>query len=48
MGAGDYVCALEPATNHETPRAVLREQGRLQMLTPGEEVEYSLELGVVT
>ncbi|MGH2522172.1 MAG: aldose 1-epimerase family protein, partial [Anaerolineales bacterium] len=47
MGAGDYVCALEPATNHETPRSKLREQGRLKMLAPGEEVRYSLELGVV-
>ena len=46
MGAGDYVCALEPATNHETPRAKLREQGRLRMLVPGEQVNYVLELGV--
>jgi hypothetical protein len=46
MGAGDYVCALEPATNHETPRAKLREQGRLKMLAPGEQVNYVLELGV--
>jgi len=47
MGAGDYVCALEPATNHETPRAVLRERGQLKMPAPGEEVNYSLELGVM-
>ena len=47
MGAGDYVCALEPATHHETPRARLREQGRLKMLAPGEEINYALELGVV-
>ena len=48
MGAGDYVCALEPATNHETPRAKLREQGRLKMLAPGEQVNYVLEMGVNT
>lgn len=47
MGAGDYVCALEPATSHETPRAVLRERGQLGMLAPGEQVSYLLELGVV-
>jgi hypothetical protein len=47
MGAGDYVCALEPATNHETPRAQLRERGQLRQLEPGEEVNYSLELGVL-
>jgi len=48
MGAGDYVCALEPATNHETPRAKLREQGRLKMLVPGEQVNYVLEMGANT
>ena len=47
MGAGDYVCALEPATNHEAPRAVLRKRGQLKMLAPGEEVNYSLELGAM-
>ncbi len=46
MGAGDYVCALEPATNHESPRAKLREQGQLNMLAPGEQVNYVLEMGV--
>jgi hypothetical protein len=46
MAAGDYVCALEPATNHETPRAVLRERGQLKMLAAGEEAHYSLEIGV--
>jgi hypothetical protein len=42
MGAGDYVRALEPATNHERPRATLRERGQLKMLAPGEEVNYRL------
>lgn len=46
MSAGDYVCALEPATNHEAPRASLRERGQLRYLDPGEEVNYFLELGV--
>lgn len=43
MGAGDHVRALEPATNHEMPRATLRERGQLKMLAPGEEVNYRLE-----
>lgn len=47
MQAGEYVCALEPANYWETPRSVLREQGRLQMLSAGESVSYELELGVV-
>jgi hypothetical protein len=47
MGAGDYVCALEPANYWETPRHKLRAEGRLKMLAPGEEIEYSLELGAL-
>jgi hypothetical protein len=48
MDAGDYVCALEPANQWETPRHRLREEGRLRFLAPGEAVIYHLELGVVT
>lgn len=47
MQAGEYVCALEPANYWETPRAKLREQGRLKMLQPGESVEYELEFGAI-
>lgn len=47
MQAGEYVCALEPANDWETPRAKLREEGRLKMLAAGEKVEYDLELGAV-
>ena len=46
LSKGGYVCALEPCTVHETPRAVLRQQGKLKMLAPGEEIHYHLELGV--
>jgi len=45
--AGAYVCALEPATNHEAPRAVLRQRGLLKHLAPGEEVNYFVEIGVL-
>ncbi|RIK30989.1 MAG: DUF4432 domain-containing protein [Chloroflexi bacterium] len=47
MQAGEYVCALEPATSWETPRAQLRREGRLKMLAPGESVAYELELGAL-
>ncbi|HNS50225.1 MAG TPA: aldose 1-epimerase family protein [Anaerolineae bacterium] len=46
MGAGEYVCALEPCTVHETPRSALRREGRLALLDPGEEIHYRVELGV--
>jgi hypothetical protein len=46
--ARDYVCALEPCTTHEAPRAVLRREGRLGALEPGETVRYRLALGVLT
>ncbi|MBI5880330.1 MAG: aldose 1-epimerase family protein [Chloroflexi bacterium] len=47
MGAGDYVCALEPANYWETPRQKLRAEGRLRFLQPGEEVHYRLTIGVL-
>jgi hypothetical protein len=47
MSAGDYVCALEPANQWETPRKRLREEGRLKFLSPGEEVNYRVEIGVL-
>jgi Domain of unknown function (DUF4432) len=47
LAAGDYVCALEPCTNHEARRAALRERGELRHLEPGEEVNYSVEIGVL-
>jgi hypothetical protein len=48
MDAGGYVCALEPANQWETPRKKLREEGRLRFLQPGEEVNYRVEIGVVS
>jgi uncharacterized protein DUF4432 len=47
MRPGDYVCALEPCTHWEAPRAQLREEGRLRMLAPGEEVGTRVEIGVL-
>lgn len=45
--AGQYVCALEPASYWETPRHQLRAEGRLRFLSPGEIVHYHLELGAL-
>jgi hypothetical protein len=47
MGAGDYVCALEPENVWETPRHKLRAENRLRFLQAGESVQYHLELGVL-
>jgi hypothetical protein len=47
MDAGNYVVGLEPANQWETPRRVLREEGRLRMLQPGEEVHYHVEIGII-
>ena len=47
LAAGDYVCALEPCTNHEAPRAALHARNELGYLEPGEEVNYSVEIGVL-
>lgn len=47
LGAGDYVCGLEPATHCSAPRTRLREEGRIRYLAPGEEISYMLEIGVL-
>jgi hypothetical protein len=47
MDGGNYVCGLEPANQWETPRKTLREEGRLKMMQPGEEIRYRVELGAL-
>lgn len=47
MGAGEYVCALEPSNHIGAKRSALRADGRLRMLAPGEEVRYHVELGAL-
>jgi hypothetical protein len=47
MGAGDYVCGLEPSNAFLTSRAELRERGELPVLQPGEAREFTVELGVL-
>lgn len=43
-GKGEYVTALEPATNPPMGQGPARESGTLIFLEPGEEREYDLEL----
>jgi Domain of unknown function (DUF4432) len=47
MGAGEYVCALEPANHIGAKRSALRADGLLRILAPGEEVRYHVEIGVL-
>ncbi|MEP7200710.1 MAG: aldose 1-epimerase family protein, partial [Chloroflexota bacterium] len=47
MGAGDYVCALEPANHVGQARSALRRSGQLRFIAPGEEVRYRVEIGVL-
>jgi len=47
MGAGTYVCGLEPSNAPLTSRAELRERGELPILQPGESREFEIELGTV-
>jgi hypothetical protein len=46
MGAGTYVCGLEPSNAPLASRNVLRERGVLPYLQPGEVKEVRVELGV--
>lgn len=47
MGFGTYVLGLEPANCHVEGRAAERSKGTLQVLQPGEQRAYHLELGVL-
>ncbi len=47
MGAGEYVCGLEPSTCSVQGRAHDREDGILLFLKPGEERNYHVEITVL-
>lgn len=47
MGAGEYVCGLEPATHAMAPWKELTEKGLPNTLAPGEEVHYALDLNII-
>ncbi len=48
MGAGEYIVGLEPASNPLRPRQSLRKDGLLKSIVPGDEIDYSVEIGVYT
>lgn len=48
MGAGDYVCGLEPSNAPLAPRDEARASGALPFLEPGETREFDLEFGVLS
>jgi len=47
MGAGTYVCGLEPSNVPLLPRDELKRRGLLPMLEPGASVEFEIELGAI-
>jgi hypothetical protein len=48
LGAGEYVCGLEPSTHEMRPtRRQLREEGLLREIAPGASVAFRLEVGAL-
>ncbi len=47
MGAGEYVCALEPTNHPAQKHKQLRAEGKLRMIEPAEEIQYQIEIGVM-
>ena len=47
-GFGDYVTALEPATNPPIGQNAAREQKKLIYIKPGKSKSYELELSILT
>jgi galactose mutarotase-like enzyme len=47
MGEREYVCGLEPATYAMAPVAELAKQGLPRQLSPGEHIDYELELTII-
>jgi hypothetical protein len=47
MGAGEYVCGLEPATHAMGPWEDLAERGLPRTLSPGDEAHYELDLTII-
>ena len=48
MGAGDYVCGLEPSNAPLASRAELLEKSTMPILEPGETRSFDLEFGVLS
>ena len=48
MGAGEYVCGIEPANSPVLGRKTEREKGTLKFIEPGESINYRLEFNILT
>lgn len=48
LGAGEYVCGLEPATHALASWEELASKGLPRILQPGETVDYELQLSILT
>jgi len=48
LGAGEYVCGLEPATHALASWEELAGKGLPRILQPGETVDYELQLRILT
>ena len=47
MGKQDYVLGLEPGNCHPDGRDVMRQQGKLQFIDPGETVTFEIKLTMI-
>lgn len=47
MGVRDYVMGLEPGNCHPDGRDVMRKQGKLQFIDPGETVTFQIDLTMI-
>lgn len=47
MGVRDYVVGLEPGNCHPDGRGVMRQQGKLQFIAPGEKVTFEIKLTMI-
>ena len=47
MGVRDYVMGLEPGNCHPDGRDVMRQQGKLKFIDPGQSITYELKLTMI-
>ena len=47
MGVRDYVMGLEPGNCHPDGRDVMRKQGKLKFIDPGEVITYEIKITMI-
>ena len=47
LGVRDYVMGLDPGNCHPDGRDVMRREGKLTFLKPGEEVSYQITITMI-